>query len=138
MSTNLLGAVNGAKQTRNGYYLQPPLQLREAREVRTKFYPSGEIYEWSVLQKGQVLKRRLYWENGQIMAAFQYSNGLKHGLQREWYDNGKLSGQSEFALGKEVGWHKQWDEAGNLYVNYLVRNGRAFGLQNTRQCSTKL
>ncbi|NOT76157.1 MAG: hypothetical protein HOP08_14615 [Cyclobacteriaceae bacterium] len=124
----------------------------------TEFYETGEIrsqsrYEEGLLH-GETLtwylsgvkeSSRLYsqgekegihqgwWPNGNQRFEYQFAEGQYHGTFKEWYENGKPLHLFTYADGKEVS-AIGWRDNGKTYINFMVRNGRKYGLTNARLC----
>ncbi len=74
-----------------------------------------------------------WWPNGNPKFQYQFTNGSYHGSFKEWYENGKLLHLFEYNHGAEVS-AIGWRENGKTYINFSVRNGRKYGLTNSRLC----
>jgi antitoxin component YwqK of YwqJK toxin-antitoxin module len=103
------------------------------------------------------LQRRWY-ENGQLAEQRFYINGKKQGLHRgwwpdgkpkfefaahkdnyegefkEWYSSGLLGKQFHYKNGKEDGSQKLWWDNGTVRANYVIRNGKKYGLMGLKTC----
>lgn len=76
---------------------------------------------------------RGWWPNGNLRYEYHYKQGLYQGSFREWYASGKPLKQIEYASGKEergMGWR----ENGKLYMNFVVKNNRIYGIINPNLC----
>ncbi len=76
---------------------------------------------------------RGWWPNGKLRYEYHYKLGLYQGSFREWYESGKPLKQIEYASGKEergMGWR----ENGKLYMNFVVKNNRIYGIINPNLC----
>ena len=62
-----------------------------------------------------------------------YREGLLEGLQTEWHLNGKIFRQIFFEAGNEVS-RKILFPTAEVYSNYVVREGRRFGLDGGALC----
>lgn len=63
-----------------------------------------------------------------------YERDAYHGEYHAWYPNGRLFELKNYVHGKEEGPQRSWIEAGDLFLNYVVREGRRFGSVNARPC----
>jgi antitoxin component YwqK of YwqJK toxin-antitoxin module len=75
-----------------------------------------------------------YWENGKMRLFAQYRNGNYHGKVYEWAPNGKMYHMGNYENGQESGLQKLYYENGKIRANYVVHNGRKFGLAGTKNC----
>lgn len=99
------------------------------------WYPTGELYWRRNYQNGEKDGvHQGWWPNGQKKFLYHFVNGRYDGDAQEWYANGQLAKSQHFALGVEAGEQKAWRENGKLYVNYVMKNGKRYGLFNSRLC----
>jgi antitoxin component YwqK of YwqJK toxin-antitoxin module len=133
-------------------------QDRRAAGLVNEYYPSGELHRTSRYEDGLLhgVTRTWYasgekesernydrgekedlhigwWANGNKQFEYQFSEGLYHGTFKEWYENGKLLHVFEYEHGQELS-AIGWRENGRTYINFVVRNGRKYGLTNARLC----
>ena len=74
-----------------------------------------------------------WWLNGNKKFEYHFNNGNYHGLFTEWYQSGKIIQEIIYDNGKEVS-GKGWRENGKLYMSFVVKNGRRYGLFNANLC----
>jgi antitoxin component YwqK of YwqJK toxin-antitoxin module len=74
-----------------------------------------------------------WWPNGNKKFEYHFNAGNYDGMFTEWYESGNLFQQILYAMGKEVQ-GKGWRENGKIYLNFQMRNGRRFGLNNANLC----
>ena len=75
-----------------------------------------------------------YWENGQPQFEFYFEDGEHHGVAKEWYQNGQTYRTFHYEHGYEQGSQKMWWENGIIRANYVVKNGRRYGLIGLKLC----
>jgi len=106
---------------------------KEGEEI--EYYPSGKIHWKRAFKDGE--KEGLHagwWENGQKMFEYHFHKGLYKGTTREWYPSGVLAREGHYEKGVEAGLQRAWRENGVLYTNYEAREGRQYGVINSRVC----
>lgn len=59
---------------------------------------------------------------------------VRNGEFRTWHPNGQLAEVRNYVDGREVGLQQSWTPDGVMYLNYEVRDGRRYGLVNSRPC----
>lgn len=59
---------------------------------------------------------------------------VRNGEYRTWHANGQLAEIRRYVNGREEGLQQSWTADGVLFLNYEVRNGRRYGLVNSRPC----
>ncbi|MEO7311309.1 MAG: hypothetical protein ABIX01_12980 [Chitinophagaceae bacterium] len=76
-----------------------------------------------------------WWPNGNRRFEYHFNNGQYNGDFTEWYESGKLGRQIGYKNGQELS-GKGWRENGKLYMSYVMRDGRRYGLVNAQLCYT--
>ena len=99
-------------------------------------------------ENGQLAFQRLYrnnkkhgahlgwWPNGNQKFSYQFRQGLLEGESLEWHENAEPFRQMHYSKGKEDGSQKMWDEDGGIRANYVVKNGRRYGLIGLKNCKS--
>ncbi len=80
-------------------------------------------------------EHRGWWPDGRARFAYHYRDGLIEGTAREWFADGSRYREFHYAAGQEEGTEQMWFADGRLRANYVVRNGRRFGLPGTKGCN---
>lgn len=76
---------------------------------------------------------RGWWPNGNLRFEYEFSKGLYNGTFKEWYEKGMPLNLFTYKNGEEVS-AVGWRENGKTYINFIVREGRKYGLTNARLC----
>lgn len=147
---SLLKQVNGKWFYRN----QPFTGCIEERKLQGTLlscqnFSKGKEEGWSTwyYSGGQVLARRYFhegekdsihqgwWPNRQIQFEYHFHSGTYQGWFKEWYASGQPlkaiwydKGQEQYGTG--------WRENGKVYMSFVVKNGRVYGLVNPNLCYT--
>ena len=74
------------------------------------------------------------WPDGRTKSEGIYLRDVRHGEFRAWHQNGQLAELRHYVDGREVGRQQAWTTDGVLFLNYEVRNGRRYGLVNSKPC----
>ena len=74
------------------------------------------------------------WEDESIRFVYEYRNGEMDGVARDWYRGGQLYRETNYVRGHEVGQQRMWWPDGTLRANYVVRDGRRYGLLGAKGC----
>lgn len=103
--------------------------------------------EWRSYHKNGMLKeKRFYrhgvkvgvlktwWDNGQLQVLYRFKNGEYDGTCFEWNRNGVMTKKMHYTLGVETGEQRQWYDDGSVRSNYMMIDGRRFGLLGTKNC----
>lgn len=99
------------------------------------WYPDGRKKEERMYRNGKkVGLHKGWWPNGQVKFAFTFENGLHEGSAKEWYVDGKPFREAHYHKGIEQGSQKMWNRDGSLKANYVVKNGRRYGLVGSKPC----
>jgi antitoxin component YwqK of YwqJK toxin-antitoxin module len=100
------------------------------------FYPNGSLSEKRYFTKGEKDKVHTgWWQNGNKRFEYHFTNGLYNGDYKEWYQTGRLLKQIHYTNGIDD-WGKGWRESGKLYMNYVMKDGRRYGIVNSNLCYT--
>ena len=112
------GYLNGRKEgTSTAWYSNGSLQFQ-------RFYHAGE-------KEGRHLG---WWPKGQKKFDYLFKDGVHHGELKVWYDNGQLFKYYHFESGHESGSQRRWHANGKVLANYVVVDGRRFGLIGLKKC----
>ena len=100
------------------------------------YFPGGELSEKRYYTNGEKDKVHTgWWENGNLRFEYHFANGIYNGDYKEWYQSGKLLKHIHYVKGiDDCG--KGWRETGKLYMNYIMKNGRRYGIVNSNLCYT--
>ena len=100
-----------------------------------KYYKSGGIKEVRSYSKGKKTgKYTGFFENGKKSFEYNFKNGEYHGLYQVWNTNGKLLRISNYKNGYEFGNQKIWYANGRIRSNYVIKDGRRYGLLGIKNC----
>jgi hypothetical protein len=121
----------GNKIHRDAEYLNG---IHEGLEL-TYFY-SGVLAEKRYYEAGEKAGVHTgFWENGKMRFQYSFNKGQYDGDFKQWYKNGRLYTIIQYNEGIEKN-GKAWRESGKLYLNYVMRNGRRYGMINPNLCYT--
>lgn len=118
----LTGYVNGKKQGR--CYTRFPNRRYQSVEHFINGKAEGRQQKW--------------WENGQLKYEAYFKNDVFDGRLLEWNPNGVLMRDNHYQNGQEAGRQKMWYDNGKLRANYIVKDGRTYGLTGTMNCSNAI
>ena len=76
-----------------------------------------------------------WWENGYKKFEFAVSNDEYTNEFKEWSNSGLLIKYFHYKNGQESGSQKLFYENGKVRANYVIKDGRRFGLLGTKNCS---
>jgi hypothetical protein len=103
--------------------------------VQKKWYSNKQIASVRNYHAGKKIGKHIgYWENGQTQFEFYFEDGEYHGVANEWYQNGQHYRIFHYEHGYEQGSQKMWWENGIIRANYVVKNGRRYGLVGLKLC----
>jgi antitoxin component YwqK of YwqJK toxin-antitoxin module len=111
------------------------------------FVNGKEDGEWrKYFSCGLLMERRFYklgkktgifhgwWPNGYKRLTYHFQNGEYEGNCRDWTDKGVLINDMNYHEGHETGEQKQFYEDGKIKSNYVIKDGRRYGLLGTKNC----
>ncbi len=109
---------------------QAPRVVVEAR------YPNGQLWYRRSYRGGREDGLHTgWWADGRVHFVYHYRDGLIEGEAHEWYPNGIQYRDFHYRAGHEEGSERMWYTDGTLRANYVMRDGRRFGLPGTKGCT---
>lgn len=100
-----------------------------------KFYPNHILKEKRFFDNGKKEGQHIgFYENGQKKFLYHLKNDVYEGNNKEWTQTGKLTADMNYHLGQEQGSQKVWYDNGKIKANYVIKNGRRYGLLGTKNC----
>lgn len=76
-----------------------------------------------------------WYADGRRHFRYSYRDGVLEGHALEWYPNGASYRDFNYRAGHEQGPEKMWFPDGTLRANYVMLNGRRFGLPGSKGCT---
>jgi antitoxin component YwqK of YwqJK toxin-antitoxin module len=99
------------------------------------FHEDGTLASQTTFRDGRKVGRHVaYWPDGARRVETTYDGDVIAGVYRTWYPSGQLAELKHYAQGREDGFQQAWTERGELFLNVEVRNGRPYGLINSKPC----
>lgn len=77
---------------------------------------------------------REWWPDGSRKQEYEFKDGEYDGVLKEWEASGQLLRESTYLQGHEEGAQKAWYPNGKIRSNYVIIEGRRFGLLGTKNC----
>ncbi len=119
---------------------------KDTQLVRT--YKDGREHgEWKEFYPGNALKESRYfdngkkegsytafWGNGAQKLEYNFYKGEYEGACKEWLADGTPIKEMNYKNGYEDGVQKAWYDNGKIKSNYVIKNGRRYGLLGTKNC----
>ena len=65
---------------------------------------------------------------------YLFSNDEYEGTCREWNEAGRLVKEMNYKAGYEAGSQRSWYDNGRIRANYVIEDGRRYGLLGTKNC----
>ena len=110
---------------------------KEGKENGTwkKFYPNGLLKEKREFSNGKKTSDYMaWWENGKQQLHYLFKDDEYEGTCMEWNTTGKLVKEMNYKKGHEEGVQRWWYDNGKIKANYVITNGRRYGLLGTKNC----
>lgn len=107
------------------------------RDGDSRAWYSGNRLAWerAYRHSKEIGTHRGWWANGAPHFVYHYRNGIIEGTAREWFANGRLYREFHYQAGQESGSERMWYADGSLRANYVMRDGRRFGLPGSKGCT---
>ena len=103
--------------------------------IEQVFFENGSLLSETAYRDGHKTGRHvMFWPDGTPRVRTVYARDLIEGEYRAWHANGQLGTLKHYVAGRESGMQQAWTDSGELYLNFEVRNGRHYGLINSKPC----
>jgi antitoxin component YwqK of YwqJK toxin-antitoxin module len=100
-----------------------------------KWYSNKQLMEIRFYSDGKKNGRQAsFWQNGNKRFEFFAKDDRYEGELKEWNVEGKLIHLANFKNGQEEGAQKLWYDNGKIRANYVVIQGKRYGLLGTKNC----
>lgn len=76
-----------------------------------------------------------WYDDGAKRFEYNFKNGVNTGVSTEWYQTGAIARKTVYSNGKEES-VQAWRDNGKLYINYVVKDGVIYGMNNSHLCYT--
>ena len=99
------------------------------------WYENGQLAEQRFYNKGKKEGiHRAWWLDGKPRFEYHFKNDEHHEVQRDWFPNGRLAEVFHYQNGHEEGPQQMWFDDGTLKANYVIKDGRRYGLPGVKNC----
>jgi hypothetical protein len=103
--------------------------------VQKKWYDNGQPSEERFYINGKKEGiHRAWWPDGKPKMYFEATDDEYSGVFREWYASGLLGKEFHYVKGQEEGSEKLWWNNGTVRANYVIRDGKKYGLLGVTLC----
>ncbi|UAY52898.1 toxin-antitoxin system YwqK family antitoxin [Ferruginibacter albus] len=100
-----------------------------------EFYENKQLKEIRYFDNGKKQGKYVaWWENGKQKLEYNFLNDEYDGVCREWSSTGMLTKEMNYVAGHESGTERTWFDDGSVKSNYVIKNGRRYGLLGTKNC----
>jgi len=99
------------------------------------WYPNSQLAEERFYINGK--KEGIHqgwWPTGKQKFYFEAYSNEYNGEFKEWYASGVLGKYFHYVNGHEEGSEKLWWDNGTVRANYVIRNGKKYGLLGLKTC----
>lgn len=99
------------------------------------WYSKGVLSEQRFYKNGKKQgEHKAWWTDGKLKFLYHFKDDEHEGIQQSWFQNGKLAEVFNYKSGHEEGQQQMWFEDGILKANYVIKEGRRFGLPGVKKC----
>ena len=100
-----------------------------------EYYPNKQLKSIRYFKNGKKIDvSNGYWENGERMYSYFFNDDEYDGVGREWNRKGLLIKEMNYVKGHEEGPQKMFYDNGKVRSNYIIKNGKRYGLLGTKNC----
>lgn len=103
--------------------------------TQKKWYANRQLQEerFYINGKKEGLHRG-WWPDGKNKFIFTANADKNEGEFKEWYSSGLLQKYFHYKNGQEVGSQRLWWDNGSVRANYVIREGKKYGLIGLKTC----
>jgi antitoxin component YwqK of YwqJK toxin-antitoxin module len=100
-----------------------------------QYFPGHVLKEFRTFDQGKKTGAFVqYFPTGKKQQVYHFQNDEYQGVASEWNESGVLIREMHYAAGHEEGSQKLFYDNGQVRANYVMKNGRRFGLLGTKNC----
>ncbi|GGZ31027.1 hypothetical protein GCM10007049_24980 [Echinicola pacifica] len=101
-----------------------------------KWYHANQLMEVRNYLAGKKNGEQIaYYQNGNKRFHFTATDDAYDGEMKEWNESGNLIHLAHFKDGQEEGVQKLWYDNGKIRANYVIIEGKRYGLLGTKNCT---
>ena len=103
--------------------------------TQKKWYPNHQLLEERFYINGKKEgAHKGCWPDGKEKISFTAYNDKYEGEFKEWYSSGLLQKHFHYKNGQEEGSQRLWWDNGSVRANYVIRDGKKYGLIGLKTC----
>jgi antitoxin component YwqK of YwqJK toxin-antitoxin module len=103
--------------------------------IQKKWYPNHQLLEERFYINGKKEgTHKAWWPDGKEKMYFTAYNDKYEGEFKEWYSSGLLGKYFHYKNGQEEGSQRLWWDNGSVRANYVIREGKKYGLLGLKTC----
>lgn len=103
--------------------------------IQKRWYPNHFLVEERLYINGKKEgTHRGWWGNGKPKYIYHFNNDEYHGEIKEWYEDGQLFKVFHYVMGHEDGSERLWYQDGTVRANYVIKDGKKYGLIGIKLC----
>ena len=103
--------------------------------MQQKWYPNKQLAEKRFYINGKKEGiQQGWWPDGKQKYYFEVYDNDYNGVFKEWYPSGILGKEFHYVKGQEEGSERLWWDNGTVRANYVIRNGKKYGLLGLKTC----
>lgn len=103
--------------------------------TQKRWYPNRRLLEERFYINGKKEgTHRGWWPDGKEKICFTAYDDKYEGEFKEWYSSGLLGKCFHYKNGQEEGSERLWWDNGTVRANYVIRNGKKYGLLGLKTC----
>ena len=103
--------------------------------TQKKWYPNRQLQEERFYINGKKEgTHKGWWPDGKEEFLFSVYSNEYEGAFKEWYSSGLLCKYFHYKNGQEEGSQRLWWDNGTVRANYVIREGKKYGLIGLKTC----
>lgn len=119
-----------------GERVESPYRNGKRDGVERAWYANGQLMYERRFSNGEESGEHLGWySDGTRHFVYEFARGVLEGEAREWFPNGAAYRVFHYRAGHEEGAQEMWYPNGKRRANYVVHDGRRYGLPGSKGCT---
>ena len=107
--------------------------------VQKSWHANRQLAELRVYTAGKKQGvQKSWWPNGRQRFVYTAKDDAYNGVLKEWDEKGMLYRDFNYTNGQEEGSQKMWWPDGSIRANYVIHNGKRYGLLGMKLCANPI
>ncbi len=120
-------------------YTETPYHYGKEEGIMKRWYADHKLEQERLFINGKKQGvHKGWWPNGKPKFVYHFDNDEHNGLAKEWFSNNQLYRVFNYKAGHEEGRQQMWWDNGTIRANYVVKDGKQYGLIGRKLCKNTM